>query len=101
MQIIGHHHQIELPPAQGKGRAALQIGGDLGQPRRIGLLIGIAVDSRHCQTMFQQQLAVPAAACGQIEGAAARPDQGQEAQNPGGGFLPDGQSFAIYVTVKL
>jgi hypothetical protein len=51
--------------------------------------------------MLQQQLAVPTAACGQIEGAPARPDQGQEAQNPGGGFLPDGQSFAIYVTVKL
>ena len=96
MQVIGHQHQIEAAAGQGPGAAVLEIGSDLGQAGRIGLLVGIAVQRRDGQAMRQQQPAMPSGPGRQIEGRAAGGGQRQEAENPGRGCLRRRQVWAIY-----
>jgi len=87
VEVVGHHHQIEPPVAQGPRAAILEIGVDLGQARGIRLLVGIAVQRRDLEAMGEQELAMPAASGRKVEGGLAAAEQWQEAENPGGGRL--------------
>ena len=96
VQVVRDQDEVEALSGQRPGAAVLEIGTDLGQARRVGLLIGIAVQGRHRQAVGQQQPAMPPAPRRDIERPAAGRDQREEAANPGRGCLRSVQVWAIY-----
>lgn len=101
VKVVGHHDQIESLRPQRPGVAALKVGPQFSQSRRVGLPVGIDVHGRDAEAMGEKEPAMPTSPGGDVEGPATGSDQGQKTQDPRRGFLQVRQSCAIYGWVDM